>query len=264
MMLDDGRMEAAAALLWQHWREGRRLPALPPVLRPENRAEGYAIQARLGTRDGRPQAGWKIAATSAAGQAHIGLDGPIAGRVLVSQLLAPGVAVPLGANAMRVAEPEFVFRLARDLPPRTAPYTVPEVMAAVGTLHLGIEIPDSRFEDVVSAGGPQIIADNACANQFVFGPATTADWRELDLAAHPATARVGDRFRREGSGANVLGDPRIALTWLANELSAQDVTLAAGHYITTGTCMVPLEIQAGDAVEIDFGVLGSIAVRFIA
>ena len=263
-MLDEGRMEAAAALLWQHWREGRRLPALPPVLRPETRAEGYAIQARLEARDGKPRSGWKIAATSAAGQAHIGLDGPIAGRVLARQVLAPGAAVSLGTNAMRVAEPEFVFRLAADLPPRDTPYAQAEVMAAVGALHLGIEIPDSRYEDVASAGFAQIIADNACAHQCVFGPATAADWRPLDLAAHRVQAQVGDRYAREGVGANVLGDPRIALTWLANELSAHGITLAAGQFVTTGTCMVPLEVQPGDAVAIDFGVLGSIAVRFIA
>lgn len=263
-MLDQGRTEAAAALLWQHWREGRRLPALPPVLRPVTRAEGYAIQARLEARDGRPLFGWKIAATSAAGQAHIGVDGPLAGRILAGQVFPAGATVPLGANAMLVAEPEFVFRMARDLPPRAAPYTQAEVMDAVGTLHLGIEVPDSRFEDFATVGGPQLIADNACAHQFILGPEAPNGWRDLDLAAHRVRATVGERYARDGLGANVLGDPRAALCWLANELSAHGMTLAARHYVTTGTCMVPLAIQGGDAVAADFGVLGSMAVRFIA
>jgi 2-keto-4-pentenoate hydratase len=263
-MLDDGAAEAAAALLWQHWREGTRLPALPAPMRPASRAEGYAIQARLEGRDGRPLFGWKIAATSKAGQAHIGVDGPLAGRILASRVFADGAAVPLGANAMLVAEPEFVFRLARDLPPRPAPYAEAEVMAAVGALHLGIEVPDSRFEDFATAGGPQLIADNACAHQFVLGPEAPADWREVDLAAHPVSAQVGGRYGREGIGANVLGDPRIALTWLANELAGHGPGLVAGHYVTTGTCMVPLEIRPGDAVRAEFGRLGSVGVRFIA
>ncbi|SDB07962.1 2-keto-4-pentenoate hydratase [Belnapia rosea] len=263
-MLDDGAAEAAAALLWQHWREGRRLAALPASMRPSSRAEGYAIQSRLEGRDGQPLFGWKIAATSKAGQAHIGVDGPLAGRILASQVFPDGAEVPLGANAMLVAEPEFVFRLARGLPPRSTPYEQAEVMDAVGALHLGIEVPDSRFEDFATAGGPQLIADNACAHQFVLGPEAPADWCGLDLAAHPVTARVGERYGREGIGANVLGDPRIALTWLANELSAHGPGLAAGQYVTTGTCMVPLEIMAGDAVRADFGRLGSLAVRFIA
>ena len=59
----------------------------------------------------------------------------------------------------------------------------------------------------------------------------------------------------------MLGDPRIALTWLANELSALGLTLGSGKTVTTGTCMVPLEIQPGDRVTADFGALGSIAIE---
>jgi 2-keto-4-pentenoate hydratase len=64
---------------------------------------------------------------------------------------------------------------------------------------------------------------------------------------------------REGKGANVLGDPRAALTWLVNELSALQVTLAAGQVVTTGTCLAPLPIEPGDRFVADFGVLGRVS-----
>jgi len=67
-----------------------------------------------------------------------------------------------------------------------------------------------------------------------------------------------------GIGANVLGGPLIALTWLANELSAQGVTLRAGQVVTTGTCIVPLDVAPGDALTGDFGALGRVSVRFAA
>jgi 2-keto-4-pentenoate hydratase len=60
----------------------------------------------------------------------------------------------------------------------------------------------------------------------------------------------------------VLGHPLIALTWLANELSAMGLTLAAGQVVTTGTCMVPLEIEPGDGVTADYGVLGRVECSF--
>jgi 2-keto-4-pentenoate hydratase len=63
-------------------------------------------------------------------------------------------------------------------------------------------------------------------------------------------------------GSNVLGDPRIALTWLVNELSAIGVTLSAGKIVTTGTCLTPLEIQPADIVSMDFGLLGQVSCRF--
>ncbi len=263
-MLEDSAVQAASDLIWSTWQAAARIPALPEALRPAGRAEGYAIQARLEARSARPLFGWKIAATSKAGQAHIGVDGPLAGRILAEMVVPEGSALSLSDNAMRVAEPEFVFRMGRDLPPRAAEYGQAEVMEAVAALHLGIEVPDSRFADFASAGGPQLIADNACAHRFALGPEAPALWRELDLAAHRVHCTVAPRYEREGIGANVLGDPRIALTWLANELSRHGVTLRAGQVVTTGTCAVPLEIAPGDRVRADFGRLGSLSLRFLS
>src|SRR5262249_2426108 len=150
-------------------------------------------------------------------------------------------------NRMRVVEPEFAFRLGSHLPPRAAPYAVDEVLAAVASLHPAFEVPDSRFADFVRAGQAQLIADDACCGRFAFGPAASSTWREVDLAGHRvrATVRGADgrvRYTREGEGRALLGDPRTALTWLANELSALGIGLCAGDWASCGTCMVPLEI----------------------
>lgn len=262
--MDIATAKAASELLASHWRDGTVLDALPPVLRPATRADGYLVQAQIEALSTAPLYGWKIAATSAAGQRHIGIDGPIAGRLLAETVHQDGDAVPFGANRMRVVEAEFAFRMGRDLPPRATPYQQPEVLDAVADLHLAIEIPDSRYADFVTAGGPQLIADNACAHRFVIGPKAQGHWRQLDLAAHRVVGRTGDRPASEGTGANVLGDPRIALTWLANELSALGVTLAAGQTVTTGTCVIPMAIAPGDVVEVDFGELGRMGCRFLA
>lgn len=261
-MLTDRQIAEASDLLVDHWEKGRRLTVLPEAIRPTTRAEGYAIQARVERHSAKPVFGWKIAATSKAGQTHIGVDGPMAGRLLAERVLPDGGSTPLGANHMRVAEVEFAFRMGRDLPPREAPYSTEEVLAAVDTLHPAIEIPDSRYEDFVTVGAPQLIADNACAHLVVLGPPAKADWRRLDLAAHQGRGRNEGKFEREGSGANVLGDPRIALTWLANELRGLGLTLARGQAVITGTCVKPIEVEAGDHVTADLGVLGGLSIRF--
>lgn len=113
--------DAAADRLFGHWRDGTALDALPEALRPRTRAEGYAVQARLEARSARPLFGWKIAATSVAGQRHINVDGPLAGRLLAETEFEDGAPVPFGTNRMRVAEAEFAFRMGRDLPPQSAP-----------------------------------------------------------------------------------------------------------------------------------------------
>ena len=261
-MLDKDQIAAASQMLRDHWRTGAKLAGLAPPMRPGDRAEGYAIQAELEKQTGVTLFGWKIAATSEAGQRHINVAGPMAGRILSDTLIPDGGTASTAGNAMRVAEPEFCFRMGRDLAPRSQAYEVAEVLDAVDTLHPAIEIPDSRFADFVSAGEAQLIADNACAHRFVLGAHTKADWRTLDLIAEKPVTTLGGR-QYIGHGKNVLGDPRVALAWLANELRRLGITLRAGQVVTTGTCHPPLPIRAGDHVAADFGVLGNVSVGFV-
>lgn len=257
----------AAELLWRHRGAGTVLEALPPVLRPTSHAQGHAIQAQVPIVAGERVVGWKIAATSQAGQVHINVGGPLAGRILSSFVIDAGVAFSLAGNRMRVAEPEFGFRLGRDLVPRSTPYAVQEVLDAVASLHPAFEIPDSRYADFARAGEAQLIADNACCGRFVLGAAAPDGWRAIELRTHAVhgTVRTPDghtSLARAGDGSAVLGDPRIALAWLVNELSSLGITLEAGQFVSTGTCMVPLAIAPGDRAQADFGVLGSVSLDF--
>jgi 2-keto-4-pentenoate hydratase len=162
---------------------------------------------------------------------------------------------------MKVAEPEFAFRMARDLSARPTPYSPAEVAAAVAALHPAIELPDSRYEDFCAVGAAQLIADNACAHLFVLGEAPPESWRDMDLDRHAVAGSVRGKLEREGRGSNVLAGPIDALTWLANELSGLGIPLRAGEVVTTGTCMIPLPIDRGDEVAADFGKIGIVSVR---
>jgi 2-keto-4-pentenoate hydratase len=254
--------QAASDLLYDLWASGRHIEQLPPELRPVTRADGYAIQTLLERHSPASLFGWKIAATSAAGQAHIRVDGPLAGRILAERVIGDGGECPLQGNLMRVAELEFAFRMSHDIAPRATPYSVAEVMERVATLHPAIEMPDSRLTAFELAGAAALIADNACAHDFLLGAACPPLWRSLDLARHEVWGYIGDHPPRPGIGSNVLGDPRVALVWLANELSQYGTTLRAGEVVTTGTCLVPLPVNPGDRVRGDFGVLGEVTVSF--
>src|SRR5437016_577577 len=175
-MLDKNAIAAASKTLHDHWRAGTKFSGLDESLRPRDRIEAYAIQAGIEKYSCENLFGWKIAATSEAGQKHI-------------------------------------------------------------------------------------IADKACAHLFVLGSATSAHWRSLDLVEErPVVGLRAQQFI--GHGKNVLGDPRVALTWLANELRQLGVTLKAGRIVTTGTCHPPLPIQSGDFCAVDFGSLGKVSVGF--
>ena len=259
--MDIQATKQAAALLWQTRLEERRIDALPPALRPASLEEGYAIQEAMLDIVGQPAIGWKIAATSAAGQKHIGVTEPLAGRLFRDFVLADGAHRPIARNHMRVAEAEFAFEMARDLVPRGKDYTTAEVCDAVAAMHLAIEIPDARYQVFDTIGAPSICADCAFHAWFVLGR-EVSDWRSLDLPNQKVAALKKDVVVAEGSGANALGDPRIALTWLANHLTRRGLGLKAGEIVTTGTCVKPVEIGAGDRVVMDFGALGKISAGF--
>jgi 2-keto-4-pentenoate hydratase len=261
--------QEAARLLWNCRVSGTAIEALPEALRPRDAAAGHAVQAALPAVAGQRVVGWKIAATSAAGQAHIQVDGPLPGRILEDFVHPMGATLTMAGNRMRVVEPEFAFRLGADLPPRTAPYTAPEVLASTASLHPAFELPDSRFADFARAGKAQLIADDACCGRFAFGPAAPEAWRTTDLADHRVHATVqGEdgrvRYTRDGQGRALLGDPRTALTWLANELSRLGIGLRAGDWASCGTCMVPLEVLPGDRVQADYGDFGRIEIGLSA
>lgn len=258
--MQQNKQQQAAQIILNAWLNGQCIDALPDDCRPETLAQAYGIQAALAAASGQAVAGWKIAATSAAGQRHIGVDGPLAGRLLADNFFYQPATLPLGANRMRVAEAEFAFRMAVDLAPRDEPYTQEEVMAAVAALYPAIEIPDSRFADFANAGGIQLVADNACARLFVLGDEVKTDWRSVDLAGHEVVLAVDNEIITRGKGADALGDPRIALSWIANNHVLQGEGLKAGQVITTGVCGKPAPIRAGANIVADFGRFGRVEV----
>lgn len=251
----------AADILSAAWRDKRTINALPDACRPATVDEGYAVQDALTAAMGHAVAGYKIGATNETVQAKFGVDRPISGRLFEPFVLNSPAEIAAGAVTAYIIEAEFAFRLAKDLPPRGRDYTVEEVMAATDALHPAIEIPDTRYEDWLSAGVAQLIADDSVAGFLVLAP-PASDWRAIDLSRHPVVVRVNDETVSEGVGANVMGDPRTSLTWLVNDRAARGEGLKAGQVVTTGSAADVVKVKPGDVVHAEFGALGAVQVSF--
>lgn len=245
------RADQAAALLWRAWQQGNTIGHLPYACRPSSMEEGHAIQAHLATRIGS-RFGWKIAATSVAGQRHIAVNRPLAGRLFSRYVIDDGSRVSVSANHMHmlVAEAEFAFRVGAG-----------GVLA--DELYLAIELPDSRFDRFEAAGGPQLVADDACGSRFVLGPAVPG-WRDVDLVAQGVVVKVNGEEAATGVGGNVLTGPLAALEWLAGELPRYGEALWPGDIVTTGVAALPVPVGGGDHVVAEFPSLGSVSIRFAA
>ena len=257
------RQEAmrGGALLWEAWRDGEQIHALPVGCRPRTIEEAYAVQDGLAAHAGLAVAGYKIGATNTRVQARFGVDAPFSGRLFSEFVGESPLHVPPGRVNFHTVEPEFDFVMGRALAPRAAPYGREEVRDAVANVHPAIEVPDSRYTDWLSMTAEDLIADNAIAGLLCLGPAAQ-DGHVLDLAAQPVIVRVNGALASEGAGRNVLGDPWNVLVWLVNHLSARDATLEAGHIVTTGSATDIVRCRPGDTVTADFGPLGRVEVRF--
>jgi 2-keto-4-pentenoate hydratase len=258
--IDARAAEQAADLLWTTRIEQRTIAALPDDCRPATIDDGWAIQRSLDSHAGA-HAGWKIAATSPGGQAHIGADGPVVGRLHERFVVPPGTVLSADHMTMKAAEGEFGFRIERDLPARDEPFGRDEVLAATGPLLPAIEVPDTRFDDFMAVGLPSLVADDMCGGHVVPG-LPVSGWDPDQLPGHGAVMLRNGEEVTAGTGANVLGDPCEAMVWLANELRTRGLGLSAGDLVITGACTPPYPINAGDAMVADFGALGRVEVAF--
>jgi 2-keto-4-pentenoate hydratase len=254
------RRAAAAALLWDAWQSQDTLEALPAELRPATVDEGWAIQRALDAHAGAA-VGWKIAATSAGGQAAIGADGPLVGRLYDHCLVEAPATIDATRMTMRVAEAEFAFRFGRGLEPQGRAPGRDRVLAAIDALIPAIEVPDTRLADHLAAGLPSMVADGLCAGRLVLGRAVTR-WSADDLPRRHVTMRQDGAPISEGRGADVLGDPVEALVWAVGQLHRRGERVRAGEVITTGACTPPRPVVNGSRFEADFGPLGEVVITF--
>jgi 2-keto-4-pentenoate hydratase len=255
----DAAGEALALLLAEARRTGTQLHDLPAPLVPAGADAAYAVQDRVAALLGWPPLGWKVAGTNAEMRARLHQPEPILGRSFARFRHASPATLPHAALLDPIVEAEIVFRLDRDLPPRGAAWTRAEVAAAIGAVQAGIEVAECRLPMQPRPPHTAILADGSGNGHYVLGPAIPAG---TDLAALPVSVAVHGRVRRTGAGAAVMGDPILAVVWLANRLNARGLGLRAGEIVSSGTCTGMLAARRGDAMEARFGDLPPVRVTF--
>ena len=245
----------AAALLIDAHRDFRQI-AERPDSGPGNRDEAFATQDRVAAALG-PVGGWKI-----------GASGPYDETPTVAPLPAALISdspaeLPVSRFHGVAVEAELAFLIAKPLPSRAESYGRDEVLAAIGTLHVAIEIVESRLGSWGASEPLWKLADNQSNGFFVYGP-PVLDWHGRDLAAAPAELVIdGTIVASAPHGGNAAGDPRWLLVWLANHCSARGCGLEAGQLVTTGSCTGMTPTGAGAHVTARFPGIGEAAIHFV-
>ena len=261
--MEEEQISRAADILAAAWRDNVQIAGLAEACRPRSEDDAYAIQWALNGLLGHETVGWKLGHSSPAALRRIGMETPPAGRLFAPTVRdSPASFAADELHAPRL-EGEFAYRLGRDLPARPAGYAADEVLAAVDTVFLAIEIADSRFADAQAAGILDAVADNMSTGGFVLGPAVEA-WRELDLRALSVTLKVDGETAAAQADGDERCDPPWVLVSAVNNLARRGETLRAGYIVSTGSCFAPHPVPFGCEVVVDFGDLGDVRVTIEA
>lgn len=262
------RIERAGQWLYDAHRNRERFAPLPAELAPRSMTEAYAIQGQFVGRRAQalgPVAGYKIALTTPAMRAMVGLGDSIAGDMLESTIRRHDGARPHTRAAdyqHLIVEFEIAFELGEDLPAIDAPYTRERVARSVAAAMPALELADDRHADYAKLKDHALMlaADNAWNEGAVLGP-PVRDWQGIDLAALAGAAFVNGGKVGEGRGRDVLGHPLEALAWIANHLAARGLGLWRGDVVSTGSLVTSKFPVAGDLLRFDAGALGSVELQ---
>lgn len=212
----------AAQELLDRRQPGTKAPRLDESIRPTSIDDSLAIQAEMAQME--TVGGWKC------------LLPPAEEKIIAAPIfnVQKGSVVELfeDKEVARV-EPEICFVLAQDLPAKEGDYSEAEIIDAIGSAHMALELMQSRFADEAGQSFHESLAD-CMLNQGVFvGP-------EIDKATAITTNTVqitvtqGDDVR-ELDGKHPNERAIDGLIWLVNYMSKRGVTLKAGAAIITGS-----------------------------
>ncbi|MFC9473795.1 2-keto-4-pentenoate hydratase [Nocardia sp. NPDC056952] len=214
------------------------------------------IQRRL--RSGAKVVGHKVGLSSKAMQEMMGVDEPDYGHLLADMEVYEDVPVDTSKFLLPRVEVEVGFVLGADLPGENC--TEADVLAATVAYAPSIELIDSRINDW-KIGLTDTIADNASSAGWVLGKERVAPG-DIDIKAIDAVLTRNGEVIAEGRSDAVLGDPVIAVAWLARKVATFGVRLKKGDIVLPGSCTRAIDARPGDDFLAEFTGLGSVRLRF--
>ncbi|PHQ69280.1 MAG: hydratase, partial [Sneathiella sp.] len=209
------KSEALADVLATARRENRQIQNLPDDLVPATPKDSYIVNQLVAQKLGWKQLGWKIAGTTEFIRKRLNLNSPIYGRTFTRHRHKSPATIELAGLLDPLIECEFFVTLAKELPVRDNSWTMPEIMDAIKTVHVGIEIAECRFPAGHLPLFTAVQADGCASGQYVFGD-EVHNWKS-GLSSFEVRLQIDGKDRRVGKGSDVMKDPIAPLLWLAEE-----------------------------------------------
>ncbi len=257
----DKTIREVADSLFEAERTGQAIAPVRDRLPENDVATAYRVQevnTKRALAAGRRLVGRKIGLTAVAVQKQLGVDQPDYGMLFADMALADGEEVVGGRLIQPKVEAEVAFVLGRDLDQEQP--TIADVLRAVDYCVPAIEIVDSRVADwkikIVDT-----VADNASSGLFTLGCEPKL-LRTLDLRLCGMVMESKGEPVSVGAGAACMGNPVVAVLWLARTMARVGRPLRAGDVVMSGALGPMVPVAWGDVVEARISGLGSVRAAF--
>ena len=258
-------IEQFAAELYQAQINRQAIAALTEKNSDFSVADAYAVQLLNVQKKlalGDKISGKKIGLTSLAMQEMLGVNESDYGHLFVS-MDCPDGKIDTGELLQPKIEAELAFVLKEDLDKDDI--SAADVLAATDYIVAAFEIVDSRIANW-QIKLADTVADNASSGAYVLGNIKVApgsvDLKNCKMSLYKTVAGQ-EKLVNEGFGSAVLGDPVLAVAWLANKLRSYGVSLQAGEIVLSGAFSAAPAAQAGESYRAVFSDFGELQAEFI-
>lgn len=217
--------------------------------------QDVVVRRRCDERGTKP-VGYKIGLTSPRMQTMCGINSPIAGVVLGTEVHSSGSSVPLSRFVRLGIEFELAVRIARDVDAGAVPETIAETAAIVEAICPAVELVEDRDADYSKGlDALSLVADNSWNGGIVLGDFRTDFPEPGDIAA--TVALNGETIDR-GNSRDALGHPYAPVAWLAKHLAGRGQNLRQGDVIMTGSIVPTRFPKAGERYRLTLDGVGSV------
>jgi 2-keto-4-pentenoate hydratase len=256
-MIDEALAEGAAYIVERRISH-EAIERLPCASELADESVAYRLQRLVHDR----RVGMKIGCTTSVMQRYLDIDHPCYGGVFQSQYHERRAQLSSSDFRRLGVECELAVRLERDLPPREDVYRRDEVASAIGEVCAAIEVVDDRYGDWQAVGTLGLIADDFFAAGCVMGEPALPLGAE-GMSSVRGRMSINGHEVGHGVGRDILGDPLVALGWIANRLRGDDRGLQCGEFVLLGSLVKTHWLAVGDRVEIELEGLAPVSLDVV-
>ena len=246
---------ALTTLLLAQRAAGTTLADLPADLVPPTLADAYAIQSET-IAALAPVGAWKVTPMPAEGE-------PFASPILARDVHNSGATLRRADLPGLGIEVEVAVTLATDLPAKAGGYSADAVKAAIGSIHVVLEVLASRYRDRKAVPRLAGFADLQSNGAVVVGPAVVTPPRP-DVGTQAMSLALDGMQVQSTTGDATTENVLAALAWLADHAAARGLPLKAGDVVITGARLGPqASTFTGTSAVATAPGLGTVSAAFI-